>query len=173
MCYFREYWPCLCEILGSVGFGCQYPVMDPAQGHKQLIMRIEMWHFTDLWNFTATFKPKDKQCYVLQSSSTSFTPGSEILQHPKLSRMSTNQTYFNQVIARTRFAYSSGTRKWNPARSQIKKIFHPITTLSIRPWAKISFSYWTVTMNSWILHTSTIWNPFTNNMPVIVVKIII
>ena len=130
--------------LGSAGSSCQYPVRAPAQGHEQLILRIEMWYFTDLWNFIATFKPKDKQYHVPQSSSTSFTSGSEILQHPKLSRMPTNQNYFNQVMAKTRFAHSSGTRKWNPARSPIEHTLHLITTLSTRSWAKISFAYWIV-----------------------------
>ena len=36
---------------------------------------------------------------------------------------------------------SSGTRKWNPARSQIEQILQAIRTVSIRSWAKIWFAH--------------------------------
>ena len=63
---------------------------------------------------------------------TALKPGRAILQDLNQTKFHPIRTVSTRLWAKTRFAYSSGTRKCNPARSQIEQILQPVRTVPIR-----------------------------------------
>ena len=91
---------------------------------------------------------------------------------PQLSKISTNQNYFNQVMSQEQICIKPWNQEVKYCKISIKQILHPIRTVSIRSSAKTWFTYWTQPLwNSCILHTSPAQDLFRNTMPVILVKI--
>ena len=121
MCYFREYQPCLCEIWAQLALAVSTQL-----GPLLRVMSNSYWELkSDISQTYGTLQPHS-------SLRTNSTMCHQALVHPSPQEVKScnnlNQAECQPIKtisirswAKTRFAYSSGTRKWNPARSQINQ----------------------------------------------------